>query len=157
TGTNDATYGSFAERCDLCTSQDANTFPVPDMERMGLAARVRYDLGEGLTFRGDVKYVVTETPDTLFPPFNHPFQSPVVYVGPAHPANNAFITPELDAVLLNGFMTTGAPFVAVSRLNADIGGRNADTTRKTFRAVAALDGVADAGLAEVDWELSYNL
>ena len=154
TGTNNLFYGSFAERCDVCLSSDALAYPIPDLERKGLASTFKYDITPGLTFRGDVKYVMTDTLDTFSPSFTFG-EYLLDYYGQDNPYNNAFVTPELGAVLDEWF-GGGDVFVVVNRINTDIGGRNDDTSRKTFRAVGELDGQFDAGFADIGWELSYN-
>lgn len=154
TGTNNLFYGSFAERCDLCLSSDAESFPIPDMNRKGVESTFRYEITPNITFKGDLKYVQTHTIDTFSPSFT--FGEYVLdYNGPGDPGNNAFITPAIDDALFAYIMGGGSPFLVVNRINEDIGGRNDDTTRNTFRGVAELDGKFDAAFADVSWNASY--
>jgi iron complex outermembrane receptor protein len=144
TGTNNLYFGSFAQRCVVCSSTDADTTLVPRQTRYGVASTMRYDITPNLTFRGDVKYVESRVLDTFSPSFTT-FEYGL-------DADNAFITPAIQSVL-NQYPND---FFYVNRTNADIGGRNDDTRRKTARIVVALDGKADMGFADLNWEASYN-
>lgn len=155
-GDNNLFYGAFAHRCDLCLSSDALAFPVPETERKGLASTFKYDITPHLTFKGDIKYVMANTLDTFSPSFTFG-EYGLDYYGAGNPYNNAFITPQLEQVLDAYFARPDAsPFLVVNRINTDIGGRNSDTRRQTFRVVGELDGDFDAGFADVDWEASFN-
>ncbi|WP_165842946.1 TonB-dependent receptor domain-containing protein [Phenylobacterium deserti] len=143
-GSNSFYFGQFAEPCQYCDDSDATAVLVPRLNRKGAASTVRYEITPNLTLRGDVKYVETHVMDTFSPSFTE--------LEFMLPSDNAFITPAIAAAL--------APYAGqelyVSRYNYDIGGRNDDTWRKTFRAVAELDGKVDAGFADVSWQASYN-
>jgi outer membrane receptor protein involved in Fe transport len=144
TGDNNLFFGSFAAPCPVCDSTDEGTTLVPRLTRWGLASTFHYDITPAIRFRGDVKYVQTKTLDTFSPSFT-------TFEYGLDP-DNAFITPAIQAVL-DQFPNDG---FLVSRVNYDIGGRNDDTDRRTFRTVLALDGTFDAGLSDVKWDLTYN-
>ena len=140
----------------MCLSSDALAFPIPELERKGLASTFKYEIAPNLTFRGDVKYVMTDTLDTFSPSFTF-FEYGLDYYGPDNPFNNAFVSPELGAFLDAYYAAPGTVDVVIpNRINVDIGGRNDDTKRQTFRAVGELDGDFDAGFAEIGWELSIT-
>lgn len=145
TGENNLFFGSFAGPCAVCESTDEGAVIVPRLTRFGGASTFRYDFSPNLRFRADVKYVETKVLDTFSPSFTT-FEYGL-------DADNAFITPAIQAQLAR---FPGESFFYVNRVNYDIGGRNDDTTRKTFRAVAALEGEFDAGFADLNWEASYN-
>ena len=138
-----ALYGAFAAPCDTCVQFESLATPVPRQTRWGAQTLARYDLAEGVRLRGDVKYVETRTLDTFSPSF-----SVGSYV--LQP-DNAFLTPAIAASLAG----QGSRFL-VNRLNADIGGRNTEAERRTFRSVIGLEGEADAGFSDVAWSFNYN-
>jgi iron complex outermembrane recepter protein len=144
TGENNLFFGSFAGPCAVCFSTDEGTVLIPRMLRYGLASTFHYDLTPSIRVRGDVKYVRSELIDTFSPSFT-------IFEYVLDP-DNAFITPAIQSVL-NQFPND---FFIVSRINQDIGGRNDDTTRETFRSVLSLEGESDAGFADVNWEVAYN-
>lgn len=144
TGTNNAYFGSFAEDCSACNNSEANYTMVPRLTRKGLASTFNFQVTPKLTFKGDVKYVETHTRDTFSPSFTE-----LSYV---LPTDNAFITPAIRDII----NSHPDDLLLVSRENYDIGGRNDDTWRKTFRAVAELDGETDAGFADVSWQASFD-
>jgi outer membrane receptor protein involved in Fe transport len=144
TGTNNLFFGSFAGPCEFCNDTEATATLIPRLSRKGAASTFRYEFSPNLTFRGDVKYVETHVLDTFSPSFTE-----LSYI---LDPDNAFITPAIQSVL---DQYPGELFY-LSRENYDIGGRNDDTYRKTFRLVAELDGKADAGFADVSWSASYN-
>jgi outer membrane receptor protein involved in Fe transport len=145
TGTNNLFFGSFAAPCPVCDSTDEGTVLLPRLSRYGAASTFRFDVTPNIRFRGDVKYVETHVLDTFSPSFTT-FE---YLLDP----DNAFITPAIQGQL-DRF--PDAQYFFVNRVNYDIGGRNTDTTRKTFRAVAGFDGEFDAGFADLKWEVSYN-
>ncbi len=145
TGDNNLFFGSFAGPCAVCESTDEGAVIVPRLARFGGASTFRYDITPNIRFRGDIKYVETHVLDTFSPSFT-------TFEYGLDP-DNAFITPAIQAQL-DRF--PGDRFFYVNRVNYDIGGRNTDTTRKTFRGVAALEGEFDAGFADLRWEASYN-
>lgn len=144
TGDNNLFFGSFAEPCLVCDSTDFGVTAVPRQTRFGANSTFRYQITPNIRFRGDVKFVQTDTLDTFSPSFS-------ILEQQLQP-DNAFITPAIQAVI-GPFADQG---LIISRLNYDIGGRNTDTRRRTFRAVMQLDGEFDAGFSDVRWDLSYN-
>jgi outer membrane receptor protein involved in Fe transport len=144
TGTNNAIFGSFAADCAYCNNTEANYTMVPRLDRKGLASTLNFEITPNLTFKGDVKYVETRTRDTFSPSFTE-----LEYV---LDNDNAFITPAIRQII----DAHPDDLLIVSRENYDIGGRNDKTRRKTFRAVAELDGKADAGFADVAWQASFD-
>lgn len=144
TGDNNLFFGSFAEPCAVCDSSDFGVTAIPRQTRWGAETTFRYQITPAIRFRGDVKYVQTKTLDTFSPSFT------ILEYG--LDPDNAFITPTIQSVLdqypNDGFL--------VSRLNYDIGGRNDDTLRRTFRTVLSFDGDFDAGFSDVKWDLTYN-
>lgn len=144
TGDNNFYYGSFAGPCSVCESQDFGTTLVPRLARYGAASTFRYEFSDKLRFIGDVKYVESRVQDT----FSTSFTTFEYGLDP----DNAFITPAIQAQLA----ANPESFYYVNRTNYDIGGRNDDTTRKTFRIVGQLEGEVDAGFADLKWETSYN-
>jgi outer membrane receptor protein involved in Fe transport len=144
TGENNLFFGSFAAPCPVCDSSDFGVTAIPRQTRWGLESTFRYQITPAIRFRGDVKYVQTKTLDTFSPSFT-------TFEYGLDP-DNAFITPGIQNVL-NQFPNDG---FLVSRINYDIGGRNDDTLRKTFRTVLGLDGSVDAGFSDVKWDLTYN-
>lgn len=144
TGTNNLYYGSFAQSCPVCISSDADTTLIPRLSRWGAATTVSYEITPKLRFHGDFKYVESHVIDTFSPSFT-------VFDYALDP-DNAFITPAIQQVIDQH----PNEFIYVNRSNKDIGGRNDDTHRKSFRAVVSLDGDVDAGFADVKWEASYN-
>ncbi|MCI3132299.1 TonB-dependent receptor domain-containing protein [Phenylobacterium aquaticum] len=144
-GDNNLFYGAFAAPCPVCFSEDAGAILVPRQTRYGAASTFHYDFSDKLRFKGDVKYVESDVRDTFSPSFT-------TFDYGLDP-DNAFITPAIQAQL-DRFPTAG--FFYVNRINYDIGGRDDDTMRRTFRAVAQLEGEADARFADVKWETSYN-
>ncbi|WP_421930645.1 TonB-dependent receptor domain-containing protein [Phenylobacterium sp.] len=145
TGDNNLFFGSFAGPCAVCESSDEGAVVIPRLARFGAASTFRYDFSDKLRFIGDVKYVETHVLDTFSPSFT-------TFEYGLDP-DNAFITPAIQAQL-DRFPTE--PFFYVNRVNYDIGGRNDQTTRKTFRVVGQLEGEVDAGFADLKWETSYN-
>lgn len=144
TGDNNFYYGSFAGPCAVCESQDYGATLIPRLARYGAASTFRYEFSDRLRFAGDVKYVESHVQDTFstsFTTFEYGLD-----------ADNAFITPAIQAQL----DANPESFYFVNRTNYDIGGRNDDTTRKTFRIVGQLEGDIDAGFADLSWETSYN-
>jgi outer membrane receptor protein involved in Fe transport len=144
TGTNNLFFGSFAGPCAVCESSELTSVLVPRLTRWGLTSTVNYEITPHLRFHGDVKYVETHVLDTFSPSFTE--------LSYGLDPDNAFITPALQQVLDQH----PADFYYVSRINYDIGGRDDDTRRKTFRIVGGLDGDFVAGFAEVNWEGSFN-
>jgi outer membrane receptor protein involved in Fe transport len=144
TGENNFYYGSFAEPCITCYSGDSETTMVPRQTRFGAEGTFRYNITPALRFRGDVKFVQSDTLDT--------FSSSFTTFEYLLDADNAFITPAIQGIL---DANPGESFY-VNRSNMDIGGRNQDTRRRTFRTVLTLDGDVDAGFSDVKWDLTYN-
>jgi outer membrane receptor protein involved in Fe transport len=144
TGDNNFYYGSFASNCVVCTSSDATATLIPRSNKHGVESTFRYNITDNIRFRGDVKYVKSKTIDT----FSSSFTTFEYVLDP----DNAFITPAIQAVLDE----RPGEFYYVNRTNDDIGGRNDDTRRETFRAVGSLDGKFDAGFSDIGWEASYN-
>jgi outer membrane receptor protein involved in Fe transport len=147
-GDNNLFYGAFAAPCVVCNSEEASAVLVPRLRRFGAATTVRYDVTPNLRLRADVKYVETHVLDT----FSSSFTTFEYGLDP----DNAFITPAIQAVLDANPVDPATGFYYVNRVNDDIGGRNDDTTRKTFRAVLSAEGDFDAGFSDVKWEASYN-
>lgn len=144
TGTNNLFFGSFAGPCAVCESSEQTSVLIPRLSRTGFASTVNYEFSPKLRFHGDIKYVSTHVLDTFSPSFTE-----LSYI---LDPDNAFITPAIQQVLNQN----PADFYYVSRINYDIGGRNDDTYRKTFRVVGAFDGEFDASFADVNWEASYD-
>jgi iron complex outermembrane receptor protein len=144
TGTNNLFFGSFAAPCPVCDSTDFGNTLVPRQTRFGGETTFHYQITPAIRFRGDVKFVQTKTLDTFSPSFTQ-FEYGL-------DADNAFITPAIQGVL-NQFPNDG---FLVSRINYDIGGRNTDTRRRTFRTVLAFDGKFDGGFSDIRWDLTYN-
>ena len=144
-GDNNLFYGAFAQPCAVCNSEDATAVLVPRQSRYGVASTFSFELTPSVRLSADVKYVASDVMDTFSPSFT-------IFDYGLDP-DNAFITPAIAAQLAK-FPT--ANFFYVNRVNQDIGGRNDDTSRRTFRGVVQLDGKADAGFAEVTWETSFN-
>jgi outer membrane receptor protein involved in Fe transport len=144
TGTNNFYYGSFEEYCPVCYSGDEETTLVPRQTRFGAEGTFRYQITPNVRFRGDMKFVQTDLIDT----FSSSFTTFEYVLDP----DNAFITPAIQAVL---DANPGDAFY-VNRINEDIGGRNDDTRRRTFRTVLQLDGDFDAGFSDLKWDLTYN-
>jgi iron complex outermembrane receptor protein len=144
TGTNSSIYGSFAAPCATCVSQEALGTPIPRQTRWGAQSIVHFDVSEALSLKADVQYVDTHTLDTASPSFT---LGSYVLV----PSTNPFVTPAIAAALAG----RGSVFL-VNRMNLDVGPRNTDTDRQTFRAVLGANGKADAGFADVKWQANYN-
>lgn len=144
TGTNNLFYGSFAQPCPVCYSSDEETTLIPRTKRFGAYGTFRYQIAPNIRFRGDMKLVETKTLDT--------FSSSFTTLEYILDNDNAFITPGLRAIL---DQNPDSVFY-VDRINQDIGGRNADTRRRTFRTVVQLDGDFDGGFSDIKWDLSYN-
>ncbi|MCC7266093.1 MAG: TonB-dependent receptor [Caulobacteraceae bacterium] len=151
-GDNNLFYGAFAENCATCYDSDAGATIIPRFDRWALASTFRYDLTENIRFKGDVKYVESNINDTFSPSF----VTNSFYIDPSQqfggPPDNAFITPEIQALIDQD----PSAIYFLNRINEDIGGRNSDTTRKTFRVVGSLEGEFDAGFSDMTWEASYN-
>jgi len=144
TGTNNLFYGSFAQPCPVCYSTDGETTLIPRTTRYGAYGTLRYQITPNIRFRGDLKLVETKTLDTFsssFTTFEYLLDN-----------DNAFISPGLRTILNQN---PDSVFY-VDRINQDIGGRNANTRRRTFRTVVQLDGDFDGGFSDVKWDLSYN-
>ncbi len=146
TGDNNLFFGSFAQPCSVCDSSDFGVTAIPRQTRFGANGTFRYQITPAIRFRGDLKFVQTDTLDTFSPSFS-------IFEYVLDP-DNAFITPAIQSVLDQYPANT---FFLLSRLNYDIGGRNTDTRRRTYRAVLQLDGEFDAGFSEVKWDLAYNV
>ncbi len=144
TGDNNFYYGSFATNCEVCTSSDATAVLIPRSNKRGVESTFHYDITDNIRFKGDVKYVKSKTIDT----FSSSFTTFEYVLDP----DNAFITQDIQAVM----DTRPGEFYYLNRTNDDIGGRNDDTTRETFRAVGSLEGKFDAGFSDIGWEASYN-
>lgn len=128
-GTNSFAFGSFNE-CDTCVKLDDYVVLIPETDRYGANVRLRYDLTNNVTAYLDAKYVRSEIFDFVQPSFTFGDY----FVEP----DNAFITPELAAVIAGRDITFG-------RFNNDIGPRINDITRETYRVVAGLRGVLITG------------
>ena len=139
-GDNSFAFGQFAD-CETCTALDDYVVLVPKTDRYGTNFRGRFDLTDNVTAYVDAKYVRSEIEDFVQPSFT--FGDYTIE------ADNAFITPEIAAVVAGRDITFG-------RFNEDIGVRTNDITRETYRAVAGLKGMFETGLADFNWDLSYN-
>lgn len=144
-GDNNLFYGNFAGPCAVCTSSELTSVPVPRQTRYGVASTFRYDITPSLRFKGDMKYVRTQTLDT----FSSSFTTFEYGLDP----DNAFITPAIQALL---DAHPDDSFFYVNRTNDDIGGRNDDTRRTTVRLVGGFEGDIDASFADVKWTANYN-
>ncbi len=139
-GTNSFAFGQFAD-CETCASLDDYVVLVPKTDRYGTNVRGRFDITDSVTAYVDAKYVRSEIKDFFQPSFT--FGDNLIE------ADNAFVTPEIAAVVAGRDITFG-------RFNEDIGVRTNDITRETYRVVAGLKGKFDTGLADFGWDLSYN-
>jgi len=139
-GTNSFAFGSF-DTCDTCVALEDYVVLQPETDRYGANFRLRYDLTDNVTAYFDGKYVRSEILDFVQPSFT--FGDYLIQ------PDNAFITPELAAVIAGRDITVG-------RFNNDIGPRVNDITRETYRAVAGVRGTFETGLADIGWDLSYN-
>ena len=139
-GENSFAFGQFAD-CETCTSLDDYVVLVPKTDRYGSNIRGRFDLTDNVTAYVDAKYVRSEIEDFVQPSFT--FGEYLIE------ADNAFITPEIAAVVAGRDITFG-------RFNEDIGVRTNDITRETYRIVGGLKGQFETGLADFGWDLSYN-
>lgn len=139
-GDNSFAFGRF-EDCETCTALDDYIVLVPKTDRYGINVRLNYDLTASMTAYVDAKYVRSEIEDFVQPSFTFGDY----FIEP----DNAFITPEIAAVVAGRDITFG-------RFNEDVGVRTNDITRETYRAVVGLKGAFAAGFADVDWDLSYN-
>lgn len=144
TGENNFYYGSFAEPCAVCYSGDSETTLVPRQTRFGAEGTFRYQITPNVRFRGDLKFVQSDVLDT--------FSSSFTTFEYALDADNAFITPAIREIV----DANAGDLLWVNRSNMDIGGRNDDTRRRTFRTVLQLDGDFDAGFSDLRWDLTYN-
>lgn len=141
TGDNSFAFGSFATDCETCFSVEDYILLVPDTDRYGANFRARLDLTDSVAAFIDAKYVRTELLDFFQPSFTFG----EYFILP----DNAFITPAIAAAI-------GGEPVLLGRFNADIGTRDNEITRETRRVVAGLRGLTNTGLADFNWELSYN-
>ncbi len=139
-GDNSFAFGQFAD-CPTCVALEDYVVIQPETDRYGANFRVKYDLTDNLTAYFDGKYVRSEILDFVQPSFT--FGDYLIQ------ADNAFITPELAAVI-------GGRDITVGRFNADIGPRVTDITRETYRAVAGLRGEIPTGIADIGFDVSYN-
>jgi len=139
-GTNSFAFGQFAE-CDTCVALEDYVVLQPETDRYGANVRLRYDLTDNVTAYFDGKYVQSQILDFVQPSFTFGDY----FIEP----DNAFITPELAAVI-------GGRDVTFGRFNSDIGNRINDITRETYRAVAGVRGTFETGFADIGWDLSYN-
>jgi iron complex outermembrane receptor protein len=138
-------YGAFSGPCATCVDPEKYIDLIPQQERTGAAASVRYDLSDHLHFTGDIKFVRSDSQNSFAPSTT----GSGVQLSP----DNAYLTPEIGAVV------GSLPWYViplVSRLNNDIGRRDRDTRRETFRTVAALSGDFDTSFSPITWEASYN-
>ncbi|WP_084175612.1 TonB-dependent receptor plug domain-containing protein [Brevundimonas bacteroides] len=139
-GDNSFAFGQFLD-CETCTALDDYVVLQPETDRYGTNIRLRYDLTDSVTAYFDGKYVRSEILDYVQPSFTFG----EYLIAP----DNAFLTPELQAVI-------GGRDITFGRFNADIGPRVNDITRETYRAVAGVRGRTETGFADFDWDLSYN-
>jgi len=139
-GDNSFAFGQFAD-CETCTSLDDYVVLVPKTDRYGANVRGRFDITDNVTAYADLKYVRSEIKDFFQPSFTFGDY----FIEP----DNAFITPEIASVVAGRDITFG-------RFNEDIGVRTNDITRETYRAVVGVKGKFETGLADFDWDLSYN-
>jgi iron complex outermembrane recepter protein len=139
-GDNSFAFGQFDD-CETCAALDDYVTLVPKTERYGANVRLRYDLTNDITAYFDGKYVRSEIFDSVQPSFT--FGDYLIE------ADNAFITPEIAAVVAGREITFG-------RFNEDIGARTNDITRETYRAVVGVRGRTDTNFADFNWDLSYN-
>lgn len=144
TGTASAIYGAFAAPCATCVSLEALGTPVPRQTRWGAQSIVHFDFGEALSLKANVQYVDVHTLDTASPSFT---LGSYVLV----PSANPFVTPAIAGALAG----RGSVFL-VNRMNLDVGPRNTDTDRETFRAALGGKGRADAGFADIKWQANYS-
>lgn len=145
TGTNSAAFGSFDGYCDTCFFPDDWVVVIPESERYGFATTTHFDLMPNVRAYADVKYMTSKFDDNYQPSFRIQEDN----IAP----DNAFLTPEMVAAF-GGYL--GTPGLWVNRFIGDTGGRQSSVERATFRAVGGLEGMFDAGFAEVDWDVSYN-
>lgn len=139
-GDNSFAFGQFDE-CETCTALDDYIVLQPKTDRYGTNIRLRYDFTPNVTAYLDAKYVRSEIEDFVQPSFT--FGDYFIE------ADNAFITPEIAAVVAGRNITFG-------RFNEDIGVRTNDITRETYRAVGGLRGRLESSFADFNWDLSYN-
>ena len=84
---------------------------LPDVERLNLFTRVRYEFNEHFTLKGEMKYVETESTSYGQPSFD--FLSDEAYIL----ADNAFIPPDLAQIMAD----EGASGFYLNRFNYDLG------------------------------------
>ena len=139
-GENSFAFGQFGD-CETCTSLEDYVTLVPRTNRYGTDVRLRYDFSPNVTGYLDAKFVRSEIQDSVKPSFT--FGDYLIQ------PDNAFITPELAAVIAGRDITFG-------RFNADMGSRVNNISRETYRVVTGLRGTFETGFADFDWDLSYN-
>jgi len=139
-GTNSFAFGQF-EDCPTCVALEDYVVLQPETDRYGANIRLKYDITPNVTAYVDAKYVRSEILDFVQPSFTFGDY----FIEP----DNAFITPELAAVI-------GGRDITVGRFNGDIGPRYNDITRETYRVVAGIKGNFETALADFGWDLSYN-
>ena len=104
---------------------------LPDIERMNLFGRVRYEFNEYFTLKGEMKYVETESSSYGQPSFD--FLSDEAYIL----ADNAFLPPELVQIMAD----EGASGFYLNRFNYDLGNRFEEFDRDTMRMVISAEGM----------------
>jgi iron complex outermembrane recepter protein len=140
-GYNSAAFHRFGEYCDTCFFGDDWVLVVPDTDRQGFNTRAHYDFTPNIRGFVDAKYVRTEVLDYVQPSFTFG----EYLLAP----DNAFIPDALRPQLAGTLPLIG-------RFNGDIGPRENDITRETYRVVTGLEGDFSTGFADFDWNLSYN-
>lgn len=119
--------------CINCDFLDLNSVAdlQPSLKRFSFNSVLNYNFNDDHRMSIEFKYANNKSDFLGQPSFDQPIRIR---------RDNAFITPELAAVLNAAGITSPASIINVNRFNVDAGQRGELVERKTTRAVAAFDG-----------------
>jgi iron complex outermembrane receptor protein len=141
TGYNSFAFGQLPANCANCFFPEDFKQQTSPIETKGLALKANMDFSAHLHGFVDAKFVQNDVGNTIQPSI-----SADVTLRP----DNAFLTPAIRAAL----GPYPAQYYVISRFLND--GREQDIRRRTYRAVAGLNGDFDARFAQVTWDGALN-
>ncbi|MEX0299152.1 MAG: TonB-dependent receptor plug domain-containing protein [Kordiimonas sp.] len=133
--------GAACSDCDFWGYSDFDNMQ-PSFNKLAVTGKVRYELMDNLEFFMEGKFVNTKAEDTVVASFDWPNGSLNIN------RENPFVSDELGAVM----DAAGADSFWLSRIHNDLGFRNSNVERNTYRVVAGFKGDINDSWS---WEASY--
>lgn len=135
-------FGTSCQNCDFITATDWGILQ-PEMSRLAVTGKVRYDITEDLEFFVEGKFVNTQAMGQSSGSFDTSRSGLVIK------RENPFVSSALGSLMDANSLTS----VTLSRIHNDLGLRREDNDRQTSRIVLGLKGELTEGW---DWEASYT-